>query len=281
MNKFSEESFMDVMEYESLSGLCLVLKKLEVGEVFSIPKNKHTIGIGITESQQLEFFEKEECCPSEFLIVGEGNSIQEKVSSVLNQENKLFINLLLRASTIFNKPLIYNQLEEFPDFTKEKFDALIDFIRGQVEQHRVLVERMLLSQLLFTTNLEMFKDSLVSLDSEKGLEVFNGTLGKKDDLDIMCYSPHVSTVPAIFGLPSNNYLGYRTIRYASLIDDKLSVQGSMLLPDCKVVSVGITHDYVNANLNFSLEKTKLNDPKSVISTHLSLTTENEISKLNS
>lgn len=230
-----EHPLITALACNALSFQILKYQEIGAGCIFSDDKDTNITALFIDKDKKIDITVKgNKVFPHEFELVGKGETIEEQIDSILQQENALCLMLFKEAAAMEHSIVAYE------DFYGKK---LLEDLMARVEDHRFLVDK-------FTIHRDMlgrFKSDINAIDFDvasskdlKELGIFASIWG----VNIFVQSFN-DCKDIIFATTEEKYLGGRTIRYIDTKDNTLTLTGSMYIKNPKCISAGAQSNLLN------------------------------------
>lgn len=248
MNDNEKYEIIDTLKSKSIAGQNLEFKVTDSNKRVEHDMYQGSPGTSIDKNLDITYHAGETMCPSEFTISSNIRNRKDLIEDIIKQDNFLFLKLLLKSSTIFNKAI------PIEDNLGEGCLSLstLDSLQYSVEQHRLLVDTFIINKVLVDRNKDIF--GIQSLDYDD--KIYSSI----NDVNMFLYNPRKELPNEVmFAISSKNYLGFRVITDVVVDYTTVYVKGYMSIVNVRAVACAINKGYLNIHINKNMKDTKFNE----------------------
>lgn len=220
------------LELCSISGASLKVLEYAPERIVSWDKDVGASALYITEEHNVCVVPLgNKVTPSVFKIIGRGKTEEEQIKDILVQEDNLFIQLLKAAACAVNTII---------PFTNFYGKNLLDDVMQQVERHAYLADKFIINR----NTLGVIKKTINSIDYDP---VFSKDLREGKlfasiwGVNIFVFDSILDEAEVIFSVTAETQLGKRTIQPPRSVGGELWLEGTMCIPNAKMVACGAYH----------------------------------------
>lgn len=183
--------------------------------------------------------------PINFELVGEGESLEKQLQSIVDQDDKLFTSLLFQSCDLCNAPVAVYSMEAL------NFKLFLEELEIKVERHRLLSDKFICNRRAAS----LFKTEINAIDwiPAESLDLRSQNLyGSIWGVNIFILPMDLLKVPVVFCVANGACLGSRRLSDVYLNENNnLVVKGSMFIMNSKAISCGTSSDYLKIELDRS------------------------------
>ena len=230
------------INYNSVEGILDDLISVNIGDTLTFVEEDK-----ITHKITYKVLTEESYLPINFELIGEGESLEKQLQSIIDQDDKLFIKLLFQSCDLFNDPVAIDNMME------PRFSLFLEAILFKIEKHRLQADKFLINRYMAS----LFRKEINAVDWDPATSkdlLLQGVYGSIWGRTVFAIPVDLLEAPIIFCVTDGVHLGSRWISdvYLNEFND-LVVKGSMFIMNPRAISCGT----YSTNLNIKLDRSKL------------------------
>ena len=235
---------------KSLTGQVLSCHEIPQGSIVQYEKDINISAVTTDEyGEKFELRTKgDRVFPFTFQVVGKGDTEEEAIQSIIEQCDEKAKKLLIYASTIENKPLIfYNDIENWKE--------LVNNLTYKVERHRLLVDKIIVGRDKLTSMRKHMNVIDFSPELSKE-ELAKGNFGEIYGMQVFIDTLLPNVIIAITEKQNLGAVPFRAIiRFPDAEAEKenckilIACEIGMLILNPRAVAVAVNEDLVDIKLN--------------------------------